>query len=115
MVLAADTRAEPPVAQPLRTLTNGRPVRPRSATMASALPPSRDPPAAGFPPGAPPAVGEVQVGPADPGVVQGLPHRVHAHRPRRDSVVAPERMQADTDDRHLGPVHAALPSAGAKA
>ena len=40
----AATRDEPPVAQPLRMLTNGRPVGPRSATIVSALPASSLPP-----------------------------------------------------------------------
>ena len=40
----AATSDEPPVAQPFLTLTNGRPVGPRSATIVSALPASSLPP-----------------------------------------------------------------------
>lgn len=40
----ADTRALPPVAQPLRTLMNGTPVRPSSLTSVSALPAASLPP-----------------------------------------------------------------------
>ena len=46
IVFTAWASAVPPVAQPLTTLVNGRPVRPTRLTMVSAAPPSIDPPTA---------------------------------------------------------------------
>src|SRR5687768_1792871 len=45
-IACAVASAEPPVAQPLRTLMNGTPVRPRTETVVSALPAASEPPAA---------------------------------------------------------------------
>ena len=44
MALYALISALPPVAQPLATLMNGRPVRPRSLTSVSAAPAAAEPP-----------------------------------------------------------------------
>ena len=45
-IACAVASADPPVAQPLRTLMNGTPVRPSTETVVSALPAASDPPAA---------------------------------------------------------------------
>ncbi|CAB4589125.1 unannotated protein [freshwater metagenome] len=48
MVLYAEKSAEPPVAQPLATLMNCRPVRPSNDTIVSAAPAAIDPPKANW-------------------------------------------------------------------
>src|SRR5215212_72343 len=45
-IACAVASADPPVAQPLRTLMNGTPVSPSTDTVVSALPAASDPPAA---------------------------------------------------------------------
>src|SRR5687767_15096520 len=45
-IACAVASADPPVAQPLRTLMKGTPVRPSTDTVVSALPAESDPPAA---------------------------------------------------------------------
>src|SRR5215210_5009160 len=45
-IACAVASADPPVAQPLRTLMNGTPVRPSTETVVSALPAASEPPAA---------------------------------------------------------------------
>ena len=59
-MLYALISALPPVAQPLDTLMNGTPVRPRSLTSVSAAPAADEPPNA-----------YSHVGPVDAGVLQG--------------------------------------------
>ena len=79
--------ADPPVAQPLRTLMNGTPVRPSTETIVSALPAASDPPAANS-----------TSLPADARVAQRGAGRDRRHLEARHAVVPPERVDAHADD-----------------
>ena len=102
-IACAVASAEPPVAQPLRTLMNGTPVRPSTETVVSALPAASEPPAANSTSCQPRPASRERRARGDRG-----------HLEPGDARVAAEGMDAQPDDRDVGG-RGHRSSAGAKA
>ena len=101
-IACAVASADPPVAQPLRTLMNGTPVRPSTETVVSALPAASDPPAANST--------SCQPTPASRSAARAATAAIS--RPDTPSW-RPNGWMPDADDRDVGRAHAC--STGRKA